>query len=138
MKLIKYVILLFCILSLGYANKIISDSSFYSVPVDTILSKNNLSFLQRTSINFIRVWQTYSYNNPKTNCQFYPSCSNYCAKKIHEHGTIPGLFIGADRYIRCNNSENLKEIINFKTVRKNKMINFNISDTKLIDPRNWK
>jgi aryl-alcohol dehydrogenase-like predicted oxidoreductase len=40
--------------------------------------------------------------------------------------------------IGINNSENLKEIINFKTIRKNKMINFNISDTKLIDPRNWK
>ena len=40
--------------------------------------------------------------------------------------------------IGINNSENLKEIINFKTVTKNKMINFNISDTKLIDPRNWK
>ena len=40
--------------------------------------------------------------------------------------------------IGINNSENLKEIINFKTVSKNKMINFNISDTKLIDPRNWK
>jgi len=104
MNLIKYIIVLFIILSFGYSNKIISDSSFYSYPVDTILSQNNLSFLQRTSINFIRGWQTYSYNNPKTNCQFYPSCSNYCAKKIHEHGTIPGLFIGVDRYIRCNNS----------------------------------
>jgi aryl-alcohol dehydrogenase-like predicted oxidoreductase len=40
--------------------------------------------------------------------------------------------------IGINNSENLKEIINFKTVTKNKMINFNISDTKLIDPRCWK
>ena len=40
--------------------------------------------------------------------------------------------------IGINNSENLKEIINFKAVTKNKMINFNISDTKLIDPRNWK
>ena len=40
--------------------------------------------------------------------------------------------------IGINNSKNLKEIINFKTVKKNKMINFNISDTKLIDPRNWK
>ncbi len=40
--------------------------------------------------------------------------------------------------IGINNSENLKQIINFKTVNKNKMINFEISDRKLIDPRNWK
>ena len=40
--------------------------------------------------------------------------------------------------IGINNSKNLNEIINFKKVNKNKMINFNINDTKLIDPRNWK
>ena len=40
--------------------------------------------------------------------------------------------------IGINNSKNLKEIINFKTIDKNKMIKFKISDTKLIDPRNWK
>ena len=40
--------------------------------------------------------------------------------------------------IGINNSKNLEEIINFKTVNKNKMINFSISDKKLIDPRNWK
>lgn len=37
-----------------------------------------------------------------------------------------------------NNSENLKEIINFKSVRKNNMRKFNIDDKRLIDPRNWK
>tara|TARA_B100000787_G_C16190071_1_gene296948 strand:+ start:1205 stop:2065 length:861 start_codon:yes stop_codon:yes gene_type:complete len=40
--------------------------------------------------------------------------------------------------IGINSSINLKEIINFKKINKNKMINFDISDTKLIDPRNWK
>ena len=40
--------------------------------------------------------------------------------------------------VGINNSKNLKEIIKFKTVDKNKMINLNISDNKLIDPRNWK
>jgi len=40
--------------------------------------------------------------------------------------------------IGVNNSKNLKEIINFRTISKNKMINFKITDTKLIDPRNWK
>ena len=40
--------------------------------------------------------------------------------------------------IGVNNYNNFKEIINFKTVKKKNMINFNIDDTKLIDPRNWK
>ena len=40
--------------------------------------------------------------------------------------------------IGVNNSKNLKEILNFRTINKNKMINFKITDKKLIDPRNWK
>ena len=40
--------------------------------------------------------------------------------------------------IGVNNYKNLEEIINFKIIKKNNMINFNINDTKLIDPRNWK
>ncbi len=40
--------------------------------------------------------------------------------------------------IGINNSQNFREIINFKTISKNDMINLNINDTKLIDPRNWK
>jgi aryl-alcohol dehydrogenase-like predicted oxidoreductase len=40
--------------------------------------------------------------------------------------------------IGINNSKNLKQILNFKNINKNKMINLNINDKKLIDPRNWK
>ena len=40
--------------------------------------------------------------------------------------------------IGVNNSDNFKEILNFKKINKNKMINFRINDRKLIDPRKWK
>ena len=41
--------------------------------------------------------------------------------------------------IGINNYNNLNEIINFKKIKKNiKVFNFNINDTKLIDPRKWK
>ena len=40
--------------------------------------------------------------------------------------------------IGINNSYNLKKILNFKKINKNKMINLNINDKKLIDPRKWK
>ncbi len=40
--------------------------------------------------------------------------------------------------IGVNNFENLKEIIYFKKININKMINFKINDLKLIDPRKWK
>ena len=40
--------------------------------------------------------------------------------------------------IGINSSKNLKEIINFKSISRNRMKNFEMTDTKLIDPRNWK
>jgi len=40
--------------------------------------------------------------------------------------------------IGVNNSDNFKEILNFKKIHKNKMTNLRISDSKLIDPRKWK
>jgi len=40
--------------------------------------------------------------------------------------------------IGINNSDSLKEIINFKKININRMINLKISDNKLIDPRRWK
>ena len=40
--------------------------------------------------------------------------------------------------IGINNSDSLEEIINFKIINKNKMINLEENDLKLIDPRNWK
>lgn len=40
--------------------------------------------------------------------------------------------------IGINSSKNLKDVLNFKIIEKNKMINFKINDKKLIDPRNWK
>mgnify|MGYP000027558555 FL=1 len=39
--------------------------------------------------------------------------------------------------VGINNYNNLKQIINFKTINKNKMMNFKINDIKLIDPRKW-
>ena len=40
--------------------------------------------------------------------------------------------------IGINNYDNLNEIINFKKIKKNKLLKIKISDKKLIDPRKWK
>jgi aryl-alcohol dehydrogenase-like predicted oxidoreductase len=40
--------------------------------------------------------------------------------------------------IGINNLDNLKQVINFKKISINKMLNLKIDDTKLIDPRMWK
>ena len=56
---------------------------------------------------------------------------DYCMSDLLEHN-FDKIIIG------INNYKNFNEIINFKKINKNKMINFKINDTKLIDPRNWK
>lgn len=40
--------------------------------------------------------------------------------------------------VGINSLENLREILNFKRIKENKIKNFEIRDLKLIDPRKWK
>lgn len=40
--------------------------------------------------------------------------------------------------IGVNNHKNLRQIVNFKIIQKNKMISLNTNDKNLIDPRRWK
>jgi hypothetical protein len=40
--------------------------------------------------------------------------------------------------IGINNSDSLKEIMNFRKININKMLNLKVNDLKLIDPRKWK
>ena len=56
---------------------------------------------------------------------------DYCLNdlKIHDFDKI---------IIGVNNCKNLKQIINFKNIKRNKMISFNTNDKNLIDPRRWK
>tara|TARA_Y100000768_G_scaffold387080_1_gene377188 strand:+ start:2555 stop:3412 length:858 start_codon:yes stop_codon:yes gene_type:complete len=57
---------------------------------------------------------------------------NYCLNDSLEYD-FDQIIIG------INNSDNLKEILNFKLIKnRDNMINFKINDLKLIDPRNWK
>ena len=86
---------------LNRKEKYIFESKY---PVDTLLTKKNLNFQQRIALVGIRMWQQKSYNQPKLNCQFYPSCSNFCAKKIVDNNFTVGLVMGIDRFIRCNES----------------------------------
>jgi putative membrane protein insertion efficiency factor len=36
------------------------------------------------------------------NCRFYPSCSDYAAQAITEHGTVKGGILAAGRLARCH------------------------------------
>ena len=73
-------------------------------PADSLLMSENTTFLQKLFIYPIAQWQRISYNSNAFNCQFYPSCSNYCSIAIKEKGAVIGSIIGMDRITRCNPS----------------------------------
>ena len=73
-------------------------------PADSLLISENTTFLQKLFIYPIAQWQRISYNSNAFNCQFYPSCSNYCSIAIKEKGAVIGSIIGMDRITRCNPS----------------------------------
>ena len=73
-------------------------------PADSLLISENSTFLQKLFIYPIAQWQRISYNSNAFNCQFYPSCSNYCSIAIKEKGAVIGSIIGMDRITRCNPS----------------------------------
>ena len=73
-------------------------------PADSLLKSDNISYMKKIFIYPITRWQRISYNSNIFNCQFYPSCSNFCAISLKDNGLIMGAIIGADRIIRCNPS----------------------------------
>jgi len=81
--------------------------------------------------NYFKKWQKLFFNWFKYLENNNISPIDYCLSDLLNYD-FNKIIIG------INNSKNLKEIINFKTIRKNKMINFNKNDKKLIDPSNWK
>ena len=91
---------------------IYTHSGYYH-PVDTLLRKENLSISQEISLNLIKKWQTRSYSDPTLNCQFYPSCSNFCAINIYNKGSFKGIILGTDRFLRCNEHAHKKHEIYF-------------------------
>ena len=73
-------------------------------PADSLLQSNKTSIFQKAFIFPIVQWQKISYKSEAFNCQFYPSCSNYCSLAIKEYGSLYGTIIGLDRITRCNPS----------------------------------
>lgn len=96
-------------------------------------------FLQGLLVNkffcnkkYFKQWQNYFsewYKNLENN---NISPIDYCLSDLLNYD-FDKIIVG------INNSKNLEEIINFKDIRKyNNIMNFKISDKKLIDPRKWK
>ncbi len=61
-------------------------------------------------IAFIRIYQhalspDHSWlkaRYPYGFCRYYPTCSEYAAQAIAEHGVVRGVYLGIKRIIRCN------------------------------------
>ena len=82
-------------------------SSAYSktdYPADSLLKSKNTTFLQKVFIYPVAQWQKISYKSNALNCQYYPSCSNYCSLAIKDNGPLFGSIIAMDRITRCNPS----------------------------------
>jgi putative component of membrane protein insertase Oxa1/YidC/SpoIIIJ protein YidD len=73
-------------------------------PADSLLKSKNTTFLQKVFIYPLTQWQRISYKSSALNCQFYPSCSNYCSLAIKSNGPLFGSIIAMDRITRCNPS----------------------------------
>ena len=70
--------------------------------LDSLINQNKIGIIEQASFRLIKSWQSISYKNKKLNCQFYPSCSSYCALAIAQYGIWSGSIRGLDRFVRCN------------------------------------
>lgn len=73
-----------------------------SFPADSLLKSDAVPAVRKALILPIAGWQRLSYSTNGLNCQFYPSCSNYGALSVAEHGIVLGPVMAADRITRCN------------------------------------
>ena len=76
--------------------------SQHKYPADSLLKSKNIAISKKIGIFPVALWQRISYNTSLFNCQFYPSCSNYCTESITQYGLIKGGVIATERITRCN------------------------------------
>lgn len=98
MKLSIQISILFTMLPLVFLTAQIGNP----YPADSLLSNASVSLVRKAFILPIAGWQRLSYRSSGLDCQFAPSCSNYGAGSVAEHGIILGPVMAADRIVRCN------------------------------------
>lgn len=65
------------------------------------MSAHHATLIQRVLVGIIRLYQRVSRFTPPI-CRFTPTCSEYTAQAILEHGVAWGIWLGARRILRCH------------------------------------
>ena len=119
-------------------NRILSTGWFDKLRKFGIEVHARLVFLQGLLVNKSAHKRNYFKKWEKKFSQWFTSLENnkispidYCLNDILK-SDFDKIVIG------INSSDNLNEIINFKKIKMNKILNLKIDDIKLIDPRRWK
>ena len=63
------------------------------------------SELKLVATGLIRLYQKFISSQDGPSCQFLPSCSRFGMACIQEYGFVRGVFLAADRLLRCNGSQ---------------------------------
>lgn len=58
--------------------------------------------MKKILIRGIEFYQRNISHRLKSNCKFYPTCSEYTKQAIYKYGSIKGCFLGIKRILKCN------------------------------------
>ena len=68
-------------------------------------SPQERSELKLAATGLIRLYQKFISSQDGPSCGFSPTCSRFCMACIQEYGIVRGIFLTADRLLRCNGSQ---------------------------------
>ena len=63
------------------------------------------SELKLAATGLIRLYQKFISSQDAPACNFQPTCSRFGMACIQEYGVVRGIFLTADRLLRCNGSQ---------------------------------
>ncbi len=63
------------------------------------------SELKLAATGLIRLYQKFISTQDGPSCNFVPTCSHFGMACVQEYGVIRGIFLTADRLLRCNGSQ---------------------------------